>query len=986
MDRTTREAAFCVGRSGLVVGLLCVLQLSALAEPPPSKIEPRTAWTTSRINGSPEPPLPYTTARAFPELAFNRCLDITSAPSSDRLFVVEQSGKVFSFPNRPDVKTADLVVDFAKQIPGVRGVYSLTFHPDFETNRFCYVCYINEANLPDGTHVARFEVSKTDPPTIDVASETTLLTWLSGGHNGCCLKFGPDGYLYISTGDGGPANPPDPKLAGQDLSNLLSSILRIDVDQRDPDKNYQIPADNPFVNVAGARGEVWAYGLRNPWRMSFDPQSGDLWIGDVGWELWEMIYRGVSGGNYGWSVTEGWHAVNPERKRGPTPILPPTVEHSHSESSSITGGLTYTGSQLPELCGTYIYGDYDTGKIWGFRYEAGQVVQHRELADTTHRIVSFGEDHNNAMYLLDHTAGTIHHLVANERSDQPSDFPRKLSETGLFASVTDQAPQPGVIPYEINAEPWTDHATAQRFVAVPGDATIQPTKKAWTFPTGSVLAKTLSLEMQVGEPASKRYVETQILHYDGIDWQPYTYAWNDQQTDAMLVESDGDQKTFEIADPTAPGGVRWQSWRFAGRAECQRCHNSWSGPPLGFNPPQLNRSTSLLGATADQLDALQEIGLIEKSIDEKDRGQLADPYDSTAAIDPRARAYLHVNCAHCHRQHAGGAVLSKMHYDVPLADANMLAARPSQGTFGIHSAAVIAPGDPLRSVLWYRMAKLGSGRMPHIGSSEVDVAGLDLIESWIAQLPTSESADESPALAKRQAAVELAWQQLQQPGSDTEAAITALLATTEGGLRLMNAVQSKTLPKATVSLAIRQATRHPDVGIRDLFERFLPADQRTKRLGSEVAIDEILKITGNVNDGKTIFFETAGVSCKNCHRIGDVGTPIGPDLTSIGSTATPAQLLESILEPSKRIDDMYLTYLLETLDGRVISGLMVDQNDREVTLREATGTLVTMPVDEIEQLVPQRKSLMPELLVRDLTAQQVADLLAYLSSLKLPRP
>ncbi|QDV14364.1 Soluble aldose sugar dehydrogenase YliI precursor [Rosistilla oblonga] len=984
MDRTPRESAATVVRWGLVVGMLSTLPMNASAEQPLAKSQPRAAWTTSQISGSPEPPLPYTTERAFPSLTFNRCLELTAAPGSDRIFVVEERGKVFSFPNRSDVESADLVIDLAKAIPGVSRVYSLTFHPDFETNRYCYVCYIKKVGEPDGTHVARFKMTDADPPTIDVASETTLLTWLSGGHNGCCLKFGPDGCLYISTGDGGPANPPDPKHAGQDISNLLSSILRIDVDQQTADRNYQIPPDNPFVDLAGARGEVWAYGLRNPWRMSFDSETGDLWVGDVGWELWEMLNRVERGGNYGWSVLEGSHPSNPERKRGPTPILPPTIEHSHTESSSITDGLTYHGSRLPELRGTHIYGDYDTGKIWGFRFEAGQVVEHRELADTTHRIVSFGEDNNNAMYLLDHTAGTIHRLVANRPSEQPSRFPRKLSETGLFDSVVDQTPMPGVIPYSISAQPWADHAVAQRFVAVPGSEMIEPKPKTWAFPTGTVLVKTLSLDMEHGNPATRQHVETQILHYDGIDWLPYTYAWNQQQTDATLVPSDGDQRAFEIVDPASPGGLRNQTWRFAGRAECQRCHNSWSGPPLGFNSLQLNCDLDIGDAHVSQLDRLAEIGLLDKPIDPQDRESLVDPSDTSAETAPRARAYLQANCAHCHRQHAGGAVLSKMHSDVPLSETNMLDARPSQGTFGIHSAHVITPGDPLRSVLWYRMAKLGSGRMPHIGSSEVDVAGLELIGDWIDQLPPSESSSDAAAL-RRQSDALAALAELEQSAeteTDAEASLEKLLSTTEGGLLLMRSLQQKTLPEAVASLTIARAAKHPDAGIRDLFERFLPADQRVERLGNVVATDQILALSGDADRGRLVFFETAGVSCKNCHRIGEAGTAVGPDLTTIGKKLSAAELLESILEPSKRIDAPYLTYLLETIDGRVLSGLLIGKDDNHMTLREATGTVVVVAADDIEQLVPQRKSLMPELLVRDLTSQQVADLLSYLISLK----
>src|SRR5207248_1932190 len=305
---------------------------------------PRPAWTTSRLTGSPEPPHPYTIKRAFPKLTFKNPLLLTMAPGGNRFFVGEQAGKIYSFPNDQACAKADLFLDVAREletwdkakVKGLDALYGLVFHPQFAKNRYCYVCYalngkIQGEQLQDGSRVSRFRVTETDPPRCDPKSEKVIITWLAGGHNGGDLHFGNDGFLYISTGDAASPNPPDELDTGQDISDLLSSILRIDVDHEDRGKPYAIPADNPFIGIPRARTEVWAYGFRNPWRMGFDRPTGDLWVGDVGWELWEMIYRVKRGGNYGWSVMEGPQPVRPESKRGPTPILPPAIAFPHTE-------------------------------------------------------------------------------------------------------------------------------------------------------------------------------------------------------------------------------------------------------------------------------------------------------------------------------------------------------------------------------------------------------------------------------------------------------------------------------------------------------------------------------------------------------------------------------------------------------------------------------------------------------------------------------
>ncbi len=661
---------------------LCFLLFSFFAEhvqaeDKPFGISKRVPWTTSRLTGSPDPPPPYKIVRAFPKLTFKNALLLTNAPGTERLFIGEQAGKLYSFPKDPEVAKVDLLLDLTTEIhswdpkgkvKGIEAVYALTFHPQFAKNRFCYVCYVlnsknNGEQLLDGSRISRFTVSNTDPPRIDPKSEQILITWLAGGHNGCDLKFGKDGFLYISTGDGADPNPPDRLDTGQDLSDLLSSILRIDVDHPDKDKPYSIPPDNPFLKTSGARPEIWAYGFRNPWRMSFDRQTGDLWVGDVGWELWEMIDRVQKGGNYGWSVMEGRQTVRPEAKRGPTPILPPTLDFPHTEAASITGGYVYRGKKLKDLIGAYICGDWVTRKLWATRFDGDRIISHKEIAQGTQRVVGFCEDNAGELYFVnyDDPGGTIHQIEPNEASKQwQPNFPTKLSETGLFgASIKDQQPAPGVLPFSINAEQWADFTTANRYVAVPGAEKIRVYDSAIPIPEGFY-------------SSTRKHLETQVLHNDGTNWHGYSYQWNEEETDATLVPAAGLNRTLDVIDTQAPGGKRKQTWHFPSRAECMTCHNPWAGNGLAFTIPQINRDHDYGGVVDNQVRTFQHIGLIEMLHREKDQdkplgqillsGQtrvsgppaaplpkLVDPYDAKAELDQRARSYLQVNCSHCHQ-------------------------------------------------------------------------------------------------------------------------------------------------------------------------------------------------------------------------------------------------------------------------------------------------------------------------------------------------
>ena len=980
----------------------------------PYGIQKRIPWTGSRILGSPEPPSPYEIRRVYPNMTFTNPVEIAFAPGSDRLFVAERMGKIYSFPNNPNREKPDLFLDAVQQIRGARQVFGLEFHPDYQSNHTVYICYVLRPGLPEGTRVSRFTVTQTDPPRVDPDSEVKLITWLSGGHNGGSLKFGPDGFLYISTGDAASPNPPDSLKTGQDNSDLLSSILRIDVDRQEEGRNYGVPEDNPFVGLNDTRPEIWSFGFRNPWRMSFDRKSGDLWTGDVGWELWEMVFRVERGGNYGWSIVEGPQSINSDLKRGPTPILPPVKAHPHSEAASITGGFVYRGSRLKELVGAYIYGDWVTGKIWALRNSGNKLTSLRELVDTPLQIICFGEDHSGELYVVDY-AGGIYQLEQNSSQLVNSSFPRRLSDTGLFNSVKDAIPAPGVIPFFINAEMWADHAKAQRFVGLPGSTSIKTgakdvwlyqSKNEWRYPTNAVLAKTLSVELESDNPDSTRRIETQVLHFDGLDWHAYSYKWNDAQTDAILVSSLGDEEVLEIKDAKAPDGLRRQTWRFHSRTECLRCHNPWVNYALSFTASQLNadvryqanrpvghdlrNAEQLLpknedqGLADNQLRTFSHLGFFNKNLGEKARPKFTNPSDTTADLGMRARSWLHVNCAHCHRKGAGGAVVSHFDYDTTPENMKAIGTLPSQGSFGLSGAHVITPGDSYSSTLYYRISTTGQGRMPRLGSRFVDEEGIKLVHDWIRQLPEELSEDKSKDLhtsklrAENKGTLRKLWDS--NAGLDqNEDSLDGLLSTSNGALALMTAVSLR--GDGYARSVAEKAAAHSEYQVRDLFDRFLPYEKRIKKLGANIKPEEILAMKGDTTRGRQIFFQE-NVQCSRCHRVQGEGTDLGPDLSKISAKYDRAQILDSILYPSKVIEPNYISYQVETEDEFSYSGFILSKNQDEVVLKNANAIEVHIPVREIRLMQTQTVSAMPELLLQEMTAQSVADLLEYLSSLR----
>lgn len=969
-------------RNPLFIALISHLAILAFAKPAFSESPLRIPWNSSHVNGSPEPPPPYQLERIYPKLTFMHPLDIAFAPGSDRVFVAQQSPQIFSFPNDPNCAKPDVFLDLTKVVglaktencTGIDTVYGFTFHPNFQENHFVYVCYLlrmkEGADRGKALRISRFRVDQNlkDPseaPHCNMESELILLQYLGAGHSSGCLKFGPDGMLYIGTGDAGDPTPPDPYNTGQDISDLLSSILRIDVDHAENGKPYAVPKNNPFVNTPNARPEVWAYGLRNPWRFSFDRATGELWAGDVGWETWESVYRIERGGNYGWSITEGPGPVHPDGKRGPTPIIPPTLYLSHAESCSLTGGFVYHGKKLPGLIGQYVFGDWETRRLFAAPLVEKGLGKHHTIGETDQRIVAFGEDHDGELYVVDYEGGGLYQIVPQPGEAATAPFPRTLSATGLFASIAKNEPAPGVIPFTIHAEQWVDGASSERWIAIPGQETIKRDKDGKRiYPKNSVLTRTFSVEAETRNPASRRRIETQMLHFDGRRWNGYSYRWNDQQTDATLVDAAGDELPLAIHDPAAPKGLREQSWRFTSRAQCATCHNSWAGFTLAFNPQQLK-------------DGSHE-SLFDPKVKAIVPPTLVDPHDESADLNLRARSYLQANCAHCHRMGGGGSANIDLNYAFDNTRTKTIDVAPTQGTFGITDARIIASSDPSRSVLFYRMAKLGSGHMPHTGSVEIDAKGLDLIAKWIAQMPpTGQSASADAGAA--------ALSQLQhaKPGSDSViAAANDLLRTTSGAVKLMRAIDANIFPPDVRQKLVALAYANDRDEVRGLFGRFIPPDQRIKTLGASFKSADVLGLEGDAARGRKVFAEVGGSLCLRCHRTTNEGESFGPDLTHIAAKYGRTQLLENIVEPSKTIAEGFIAYRVKTKKGDVQLGLITGRNEKEIVLKTGPGVEVRIPAADVETVKPETASLMPEGLLGGLTAQQAADLLEYLQSLK----
>ncbi|MFO0934420.1 MAG: PQQ-dependent sugar dehydrogenase [Planctomycetota bacterium] len=670
----------------------------------------------------------------FPGARFSEPVFVTAAPSdASRLFVVEQAGRIRVFPKQANV-TAGQVTTFLDLTSRVRsggelGLLGMAFDPAYASNGRFYVNYTTDSGgLGLRSVIARYQVSA--DPNVALTSETILFTVAQPyeNHNGGMLAFGPDGYLYGSLGDGGDGG--DPQNNGQSRTTLLGKIFRVDPSGTALGA-YAVPADNPFVGVGGGvRAEIWAYGLRNPWRFSFDRGTGRLWAGDVGQNRYEEIDVIVRGGNYGWRKYEGDAAFTNENLPGP--FEAPVHVYDRSQGNVVTGGYVYRGTRVPFLGGQYVYADAGSGRVWALAYDGTQATANVQISSAD-GIVSFGEDAAGELYACDLYTGRVLGL----RSTVPGGgtFPQTLSATGLFSDVPNRVPAPGLVPYDVQMPLWSDDAVKARWVALPGTATVGWSQDgAWSFPVQTVLVKSFDLPLVAGNPASAVPVETRVLLLTPSGWEGYSYRWRDDGTDADLLPA-GSTRVLTITDPSAPAGTRSQTWTFPSRTDCLRCHTAAVGRVLGLSTRQLNGDFDygVVGGRVDnQLRTWSGIGMFSGGIPSPS-SLPAHPRmdDGAATVAARARAYLDTNCAPCHRPGGPTPVTIDLRSTVPVGSMGVVGATPQAGGLGLPTPLLVAPGSRNGSVLWLRMQATDGNRMPPLGTVRVHVEGSDLVGDWI---------------------------------------------------------------------------------------------------------------------------------------------------------------------------------------------------------------------------------------------------------------
>ena len=717
----------------------------------------------------------YRLADAFPGLTFEKPVAVRHpAGDTNRLFVVERAGQIVVLTNLMS-PTRTVFLDISTRVYSdwemghVEGLSSLAFHPDYLSSRFpvFYVTYTLEFDGPSGrgnyNRLARFQSSRAQPDWASPDSEVPLITQRDqgDGHNFNDLAFGADGYLYVAVGDEGDGGTGDDFNNAQQIDqDFFSGILRLDVDHRmaslppnahpAASSNYAVPPDNPWVGATSFNGrpvdpdkvrtEFYAVGLRNTWRMAFDPLTGLLYAGDVGQHGREEINLIVKGGNYGWSFLEGTLKGPKGLPASDISLINPIHEYSPSYGAdggfSVTGGIVYRGQKLPELIGAYIFADYVTGNVWALRHDGTRVTWLERLVGRT-GIAGFGTDpRNGELLIVDHDRG---HIFTLEHALPPAEqgLPPTLSATGAFSDLTSLTPQSGVLPYEVNAPFWSDGARKLRWFSLPDPSARMEFHRDgnWTFPSGTVWIKHFELTNAVSQPV--RRLETRLLVKTSSGVYGVTYRWGDSTTEATLVSDEGMDEVIMVEDHT---GIRPQTWHYPSRSECLACHTPSAGYALGFNTAQLNRDGPVASRATNQIAALSALGCLTDPPDSIHTLPVLAPLsDASVSREFRVRSFLAAECASCHQPGTSVRATWDARISTPLTRAGIVDGLVSANR-GDPGYRIIQPGSVEKSMLLSRISELGKDHMPPIGSSVLNTDAIDLVRDWVLlDLPQQQS-------------------------------------------------------------------------------------------------------------------------------------------------------------------------------------------------------------------------------------------------------
>jgi uncharacterized repeat protein (TIGR03806 family) len=646
---------------------------------------------------------------------------LTQAPmSSDVWFFATEQCVIVRFDNVPSASTRSTVLDISDKVFWVDdgGLIQMVFHPAYPADRRIFVSY--SVTAADGvstadTIVSSFELSA-DGASIDRQSEVVLFRQPRGVfHQGGFMAFAEDGTLLLGLGDGTVQG--DPTGRAQDLSDLRGKMLRIDVDFGSP---YSIPADNPFVADASALDEIYALGLRNPYRGDIDPDTGKVYVADVGYSTWEEVSEILRGANLGWNIKEGTRCNSEQYGDcSDTSLVDPLVEYRHENGNcAVIGGYFYRGQAIPELQGRFVFADFCTSKISAVDFDDNGNPFELELlpgGSGIGMINTFARDNDGELYAV--TASRVYKILPGSAFPVQTGPATRLSETGCFDAADPRIAVPGLIPYDLNSPLWSDAAEKRRWFALPDGVAIDIASDGdFQFPVGTVLAKEFAID---GEP-----VETRLLMLDasGI-WTGYSYEWIGG--DAHLLPA-GKLKML-------PNG---QTWTYPDRGECLRCHTENANFALGPEIGQLNRDLvyEQSNRISNQLATMEHIGLINNGLPgaPDELPALANIEADHQALSRRARSYLHSNCSGCHR----GAGPTQSNMDLRFSTArsamNVCNIDPSFGDLGIAGAKLLTPGRPDLSVLSNRPARNDPlVRMPPLGTAIVDSAAIAVLGAWI---------------------------------------------------------------------------------------------------------------------------------------------------------------------------------------------------------------------------------------------------------------